>query len=90
MKVKKRIIILVSICFIVLIGAFVADRIMSKSYFNKIKYTELIEKIENKEDFVLLISRTTCSHCVTYKPKLKDLANEYIVNVYYIVVDLLS
>lgn len=90
MKVKNRIIILVSICLIVLVGAFVADRIMSKSYFNKIKYEDLIEKIENKEDFVLLISRTTCSHCVTYKPKLRDVANKYKVNIYYIDVDLLS
>lgn len=90
MRVKNRIIILVSVCLIVLVGAFVADRIMSKSYFNKIKYEDLIEKIENKEDFVLLISRTTCSHCVTYKPKLKEVANKYKVNIYYIDVDLLS
>jgi len=90
MKIKKRVAILVSICLIILVGAFIADRIMGKSYFNEIKYDELMEKIENKEDIVLLISRTTCSHCVTYKPKLKAVANEYKVNVYYIDVDLLS
>lgn len=90
MKVKKRVIILVSICLIVLVGAFVADRIMGKSYFSEIQYKELMEKIENKEDIVLLISQTTCTHCISFKPKLEEVANEYKVNIYYIDVDLLS
>lgn len=90
MKVKKRVIILVSICLIVLVGAFIADRIMGKSYFSDIQYKELMEKIENKEDIVLLISQTTCTHCISFKPKLEEVANKYKVNIYYIDVDLLS
>ena len=90
MKVKNKVIILVSICLVILVGAFIADRIMGKSYYNEIKYNELIKKIENKEDIVLLISQTTCSHCITYKPKLKEVANDNKVYVYYIDVDLLN
>lgn len=67
-----------------------ADRILGKTYLNEIEYKELIEKIENKEDIVLLISQTTCTHCISYKPKLEEVANEYKLNVYYIDVDLLS
>lgn len=90
MKAKKRAIILGSICLVILVGAFIADRVLSKSYFKKLKYDEVIEKIENKDDFVLLISQTTCTHCISYKPKLEEVANEYKINIYYIDVDLLD
>ena len=90
MKTKKKVFILVIVCLIILVGAFVADRILGKNYFNEIEYNEVVEKIENKEDVVLLISQTTCSHCASFKPKLEDIANEYKINVYYIDVDLLD
>lgn len=90
MKAKKKLIILVSICLILLVGAFIADGILGNNYFSKIEYKEIINKIENKEDLVLLISQTTCSHCAAYKPKLKDVSNEYEIDVYYIDVDLLE
>ena len=90
MDAKKKVFILVVVCLVILVGAFISDRILGKSYLNEIGYDEIIEKIENKEDFVLLISQTTCSHCANYKPKLKDVANEYKLNVYYIDIDLLE
>ena len=90
MSVKKKIIILVSICIIVLIGAVVADKILGKNYFNEIKYKEVIEKIENDESFILVISQTECSHCNSYKPKIEKVANNHKLNIYYIDVDLLS
>lgn len=90
MKTKKKLIILVSICLILLVGAFIADGILGNNYFSKIEYKEIINKIENKEDLVLLISQTTCSHCESYKPKLKDVAKKYKVKVYYIDIDLLD
>lgn len=90
MGTKKKVIILVVICLIVLIGAFVLDNILGKSYLNEIKYDELMEKIENKEDLVLLISQTTCTHCASYKPKLEDIAKEYKIDIYYIEADLLT
>lgn len=90
MKIKKKIIILVSICLVILVGAIIADSIMGKSYFDEITYEEITEKLDNKESLVLLISQTTCTHCNSYKPKLEDVANEYKINVYYIDIDLLD
>lgn len=90
MKLKTKIIILCSICFAILIGGIIADNLMGKSYLNKINISDLFEKIENKEDLILLISKTDCSHCISYKPKLEKMANKYKLNVYYIEVDLLS
>lgn len=87
---KKKAIILAVICLVVLIVAIFVERNLNKSYFIKLEYDDVIEKIENKEDFVLVLSQTTCSHCASYKPKVEEVANEYKVNLYYIEVDLLS
>lgn len=90
MNIKKKILILVIICLIILIGAFIADRFLAKSYLVEIKYDDVIEKLDNKESFVLLISQTTCNHCNTYKPKLKSVAKKHECFIYYIDVDLLD
>lgn len=90
MSIKKKVIILVSICLVIFVGAIVADKLMSRNYFNEIEYNKLIEKIENKEDIIILISQTTCGHCASYKPKLEDMANKHKIDIYYIDVDLLS
>lgn len=90
MSLKKKVMILVSICVVILVGAIIGDKIMSKSYLNNIKVNTLVQKIKNKEDLVLLISQTTCSHCANYKPKLEKVANKYKIDVYYIDVDLLT
>lgn len=90
MKLKKKVTILVVVCLVVLVGALIADKILSKNYFTEIQYDTLIEKIENKEDLIVLISQTTCGHCASYKPKLEDMANKHKVEIYYIDVDLLD
>jgi predicted bacteriocin transport accessory protein len=89
-KVKNKVIILVSICLVVLIGGLIADKILGKSYLIELGYDEVVEKVENKESFVILFSQTTCTHCISYKPKLEAVANEYEIEIYYIDIDLLS
>ncbi len=90
MKIKTKVIILVSICVVVLVAALIGDKNLNRSYLVEVKYNEIIEKIKNKEDFIVLISQTTCSHCASYKPKLESVANEYKIEMYYVQVDLLN
>lgn len=56
----------------------------------ELSVNEIKNKISNKEDFILLISQSTCSHCISYIPKLEQLVKEKQTNIYYISVDLLS
>lgn len=86
---KKKNIIIISISLILLIGIITVLIINynSSNYFKKINYKEINEMVNNKEDFVLCISRTTCTHCQSYKPKLKSVAKEYKTNIYYIDID---
>lgn len=90
MKNKNKIYILASICFILLIIFGILNIKDKKSYFKEIKYDKVIEKIDNKESFVLVLSQTTCSHCMDYKPKVESVANEYKLTIYYLETNLLS
>lgn len=87
---KKKVIILCSICILILIGSLVADRIITNSYLKQLKYDEVMEKIQNKESFILVVSQTTCSHCKEYKPLFKKILKKNKLTAYYIEYDLLS
>ena len=52
---KIKLIILVSICVIALIVLTILNIKDQKQYLIEIKYDKLMEKINNKEDFVLLL-----------------------------------
>ena len=53
----------------------------------KINYKEVMEKVDNKESFILCISSSKCSHCENYNPKLEKIANDYNIKIYYTDVD---
>ena len=61
------IIILVIACLVCLLILLNSMGLISfkKKYttYIDIDYTELMEKIDNKEDFILFIYQTGCSHC---------------------------
>ena len=89
-KVKRRVTIILVVCIIVLIGAIIADNILGKSYLKEIKYDEVIKKIDNKESFVLLLSQTTCAHCLDFKPKLDKVSKKYKIEIYYLETNLID
>ena len=89
-KQKKRALIIVAVCLVIAIGAFVADRMLSKSNLVEIKYSEMKKKIDDKDSFIVLFSQTTCSHCMDFKPKLEKVANDTGIKIYYLETDLLS
>ena len=90
MQSRKRLIILLVCFFVIVIGGFIISSIFDKNYLIEIKYSDVIKKIENKDSFVLLLSQTTCSHCMDYKPKLAKVAKKYKLEVYYLETDLLD
>lgn len=78
MKDKKKKIIVIIASILVVAGLIIYYFIHSyDSNLIEINYNELKEKIDNKEDFVLCVSRTTCIHCQDYKPKLKKVGYKY-------------
>ena len=91
MKDKKKY-ILTFIVAIVILVIFVIYGIMiyTGGKLTELNSNEVIEKINNKESFVLIVSQTTCSHCMVYKPKVKEIANKHDIEIFYIDVDLLD
>lgn len=82
MKNKKNILIISLLAVILLFTIIITYG--NKSNLIELNYNEVLEKIENKEDFVLCISATDCVHCQDYKPKLKKISKEYDIKIYYI------
>ena len=88
MKKNNNLIWLIAIVILVLLVAFlIINKAISKGDLVELTYDEFTEKIDNEESFVLCVSRTTCSHCATYKPKLENVAKDYGIDLYYIDID---
>lgn len=52
--------------------------------FIQLDYKALTKKVENKDSFILVTSKSTCSHCASYKPKIEAITKEYGIDIYYI------
>ena len=87
---KKKETALLIIAFICLVGIVGILIYLNINYFKELSYKEVMQKINNKESFVLVITQTTCSHCESFKPKVKQVANDYRINIYYMEADLLD
>lgn len=90
MNNKNKIRLMAGIAFlalIILVGIYIKYSNDNKEYLVGIGYDEILDKIDKKENFVLCVSSTTCSHCAQFKPKLKEVANQYKVELYYTDVD---
>lgn len=81
MNLKKATTILLLTSLIVLVMAITGCN-QSKKYLIQINYDDLKNKIENKDNFALLISNKSCSHCKAFEPKFINILNEYKVTIY--------
>lgn len=86
MKKRKNIFIIAIILFIIIVGFLIINSLQTKNQGQliKINYEKLAEKVENKDSFILVVSQSTCAHCATYKPKVKEVAKNYNIDVYNI------
>lgn len=94
---KKDIVLIVGAVFLVLV-AFLATRetysipqvelplALSSDEVGliNVSYDEYEAKIENGENFIIVIERTGCSYCEMYMPVLEDATSELQIPVYYI------
>lgn len=83
MNKKNHIFIIAIIILIAIISTLIINN-LNKGELIKLNYNEITKKIDNQEDFILVVSKSTCSHCATYKPKLKKIAKDYKIKIYYI------
>ena len=93
---SKKILIIFSIILILMISTVVVYNLKyTKASPNpigleEITYKEIVKKKDNEDNFILIVSRSNCSHCTSYKPKVEKVAKENRITVYYIDTDTLS
>ena len=87
MKKKIGLYIIILFISIIAISLTIFLFVNNDSNLIKLNYSEIINKVENKEDFVLCVSASECVHCNEYKPKLKKISNEYDITIYYTDID---
>lgn len=86
MKKKNGLLTIAIILFIAIVLILIINYLNTPKEGKLIglSYQDLQNKIEKKEDFILLVSQSTCSHCATFKPKLIEITKEYGIDIYYI------
>lgn len=87
MKKKNIIFTLSIILLVVILFILILNKNSNKSKLFELNVNEVIEKLNNKETFILCVSQTTCSHCHSYKPKLENITKKYDIEIFYIDID---
>ena len=65
------------------IYAFIKDA-KTEEHIEEITYSEFKDKVDGSKKSVILVGRNDCSHCVSFKPVITKVAEEYDFTVYYI------
>ena len=99
-KIKKTDIALIAGVVLVIVVGFFAMKgtkaqptyelpltLSGEAGLHKLSYSEYQEKIDNNESFIVIVSRTTCSHCQSFMPVAEDFVNEEGLPLYYIDTD---
>lgn len=82
---KKRYLIIGAIVLAILLGIILYFSLKPKeNNLIEISGAELLQKIENKETFILVFSQTGCIHCQDYKPILNRVLTENNIKAYEI------
>lgn len=59
----------------------------AQAHFVEVSITQAAEKVKNEENTIVVIGRTSCSHCQLYKPVAQKFAIDNRVKFYYIDLD---
>ena len=88
---KKQIIIgvvvvlvIVALCASVFFLAKAMEEDESSEHFIELTYKELEKKLDNKESFIFVVTKTDCQYCQMYKPTFRETVEEYKITTYFI------
>ncbi|MBE6161220.1 MAG: thioredoxin family protein [Firmicutes bacterium] len=79
---KKIIIISIIIVIVFVLLLTFGTKKDNSNYFKVISYSEYTKLINDKKDFILILSQDGCSHCKEFLPIAKKVANDNKINIY--------
>jgi thiol-disulfide isomerase/thioredoxin len=70
-------------------GVIASDLSLPSEFLNleEIDYNNYVEKIASSETQIIVLTQTTCSHCVTAKPYYDEISSENDISISYFEVD---
>lgn len=89
-KILKITGIIAIVSIIIGIAAFATVNSKEKTYWKDITLSEFYELNEGDTPAVIFIGRPTCSHCVSFSPKLRAESAEAKVEINYFNLDLIT
>lgn len=81
----KRFISIIFISFLVLLTVGCGKR-----EYTEVTYNELMNKINDKQSFVVVIGSDTCSACASYKTTMEEVMKDTKVEIFYLDINELS
>lgn len=96
---KTDIALIVGVILVIILGCFVMKgtkaspnyelplTLEGESGLTKLSFAEYQEKVKNNDSFVIIIERTTCSHCQNFMPVAEKFAKDESLPMYYIDTD---
>ena len=88
MKKRENLINLIIVILVIVIICLLGYKLITKNkqekydYIKNINISELKEKIDNKDSFILVITQDSCSHCKAFLPVINDVAKTYNITIY--------
>lgn len=58
--------------------------------YEQIDYNTYTEKKSQKEDYILYLGSSSCSHCQNFKPVLESIIEEYQLQIFYVDISTLT
>lgn len=77
----KRFLKTVAILFVFL---FLLCGCSKEERIKEITFDEFKEKIANKETFAVYVGNDNCSHCISYRPILEKVLDDYNITIYHV------
>jgi thioredoxin-related protein len=87
-NIKRNLWLCVIILLVIILGVFLVYKLAFKNDSDgsdsviSIGISDLENKIENKDTFILVITQTDCSHCKQYLPELRRTLKKYDIVAY--------
>lgn len=76
------------LCLVLLLAMLLGCSKVKESYSYSLSVQEVLDKIENQEDFVVYLGTTTCTACQTFAPIAEKMNENYQTQIYHVVLDL--
>jgi predicted bacteriocin transport accessory protein len=94
MKMNEKKLKLIALILLILATCIISYKLFLKNedtkYIIALDYNTLIEKINNKESFPIVVTKDGCTYCEAFLPKVKEVAKTNKIIIYNINTSLYS